>query len=231
MKRKTLICIASLLLVYLGAVAYLGFCANTYRKLIHSECDPRSLGEGSITCLWRVGSEDDVKAVPSWWQIVRGARPTRIHFANADPKDSDSYARLAKALRFFGTLEKISISGPGDGVMTFVSQVGRQKHLTGFFSFRAPITDQINESLAKFPKLQDVAIESGLFTGSDFPKLFNLRILDVSASAISAEGLRDMAQCPNLKFIKIGDHPGPSPELIRVAAELKASHPNLDIRL
>jgi hypothetical protein len=135
--------------------------------------------------------------------------------------------RMAGALRFFGSLETISIQNADDEGMALLMALGEQPRLTKLMSFRVPLTDQVNQALTGFLNLQTLAIASSDFTGRGFPHMSKLESADFQYSPISAEGLRTIAASPKLTDLTIyypplqGDHFG-------TASELKGKYPKLN---
>ncbi len=226
MKRHIKILSSSILIAAtLLAAGYFGIYTEKSRRVIKRESNNRGL-----QCLWRVNGQQDTDHTPSWWQIMRGARPTHVSVEwPAFEKDRQATREFAAALRFFGSLESIGVGYRCPEVMTLLNGVGRQPHLTQLNCFHAPATDAISSALAGFPRLQGISLVPSEFTGRDFPPMPDLQAADFSGCPISDAGLRAIAASPKLTTIKIADHPHPSPSLHRAIRELLVSHPNVEI--
>lgn len=232
MQRRTKILAGLLLLLGLLWLGYIGCRIIECRSIIDHESS-LTHDELCVLCFWRVGTEDFVKETPAFWQIIGGARPVHVYLETwrggqsaTPPLTVKRVQKIAEALRFFGSLEEISVQNAGEEAMALFMGVGRQPNLTKAFSFRVPITDEITKALKGFPRLRALAINTSRFTGQGFPNLPELRNVDFAYSPISIEGLRAIVESPKLTDISVTD-----PVLIRTHFKeieaIKASHPQL----
>lgn len=226
MKRRIKFLSGSLLAIALFAVpGYYGIRAEISRRAIARQSDTPGL-----TCLWRVEGEQDVKQIPSWWQIVRGARPTYIHIESpAFESDHHAAQEFTSAFRFFASLEEFGVGYNCPEVMTLLGGFGRQPYLTQINCFHAPVTDALSQVLRGFPQLRGISLVPSQFTGNGAPSMPQLEAADLSWSPITADGLRALAASPKLTMIKLSNHPNPSPALYAAIKDLQASHPGLNI--
>ncbi|MHA3771176.1 hypothetical protein ACXR0O_06515 [Verrucomicrobiota bacterium sgz303538] len=207
--------------------AYFGIRVEISRRVIEKYS---SRDERGLQCYWRVGDQLDVKQTPSWWQIVRGARPFHVHVAWPAFKSDHKGAReFAASIRFFGSLEEFVVGYDCKEVMTLLSGFGRQSHLTDVHCFHAPVTDEFSTVVRGFPHLKNISLVPSQFTGSGFPAMPDLEAVDLSWSPISAEGFRAIVASPNLIGVKMADHPNPSPSLLKAVEELRTVRPNVDV--
>ncbi|MES2570835.1 MAG: hypothetical protein V4710_12385 [Verrucomicrobiota bacterium] len=226
MKRKQKILIGSLLMgAAITVTGYFGIRFEMNRRVMEREASKQGL-----QCLWRIDGQHEVTYTPSWWQVIRGARPTDIHLEwPAFESDHQATQEYAAALRFFGTLESVSVGYSCPEVMTLLTGLGGQPHLTQLNCFHAPVTDEISEVLLGFPHLQGISLVPAQFTAQGFPAMANLEAADFSFCPISVNGLRAIAASPKLTVIKLSNHPHPTQSLRAAVVAVRVSRPSLDI--
>ncbi|MHA3772692.1 hypothetical protein ACXR0O_14250 [Verrucomicrobiota bacterium sgz303538] len=228
MKRnKLLVCAVFLAIVLLSVAAYLSIQVEINRRVIDRYS---SKNEQGMQCFWRVGTQQEVRRTPSWWETIQGARPVHIHVEwPAFESDHKGAQEFAAAIRFFGSLEKFVVGYSCQEFMTLISGFGRQPNLTNLFCFNAPVTDEISRVLPLFPRLRNFAFVPSTFTGEGAPVMPELETVDLSWSPITAKGFQRIAASPKLVGIKITQHPNPSPALHKVIYEIQAARPDLDV--
>ncbi len=218
-----------IVLLGMAALAFIGdwgLRAEKARRVI-----ARETGKDDLECLWRVDGRDDVKETPSWWKIVRGARPRFIRVDwPAFQSDPRAAVEFAQAIRLFGSLEKFVADTRSPEVMTLLREFGHQPSLLYMNIFNASVTEEFSQILGNFPHLRGLSVVPGLFTGEGFAHMPDLEDADFRYGAITAQGLRDIvAASPKLTGIALSDQSSPAPELAAAIKELRASHPGLDI--
>ena len=234
MTARAKILLGLLLLFGVLALGYLVFRAETCRRVIAEQSslrpDPNGGGVQGLSCSWRVGHGQPTETTPTLWQVICGARPVEVYLNNRNaipPVTVERARKMAEALRFFGSLEEISVQGAGDEAMELFMRVGRQPNLTKAFSFRVPITDEINTALRGFPRLRDLGIGTSEFTGRRFAYLPELETADFGGSPISLDGLAAIANSPKLKSVSVSYYDLTQPQF-QAIEQIRAQHPNLE---
>jgi len=184
-----------------------------------------------LTVQWSYADGKPEERLPTQWEVVCGMRPTyvRVDYMAFDT-DLGLVARLAAALKHFGTVEKLALNqGDAPAVECLLSGVGEQLRLKTMFCFGGDMTDRASEALAGFPKLENLAITGCSFTGAKLPRLPLLSAMDCSYTPTTLEGLRRIAACPALKRLKVEEPEEGSVEYVQNVAQLRKEHPHLEI--
>jgi hypothetical protein len=149
------------------------------------------------------GAGAPAEKTPTLWQVLRGARPVEVWLNNwsnqgwAEPPVTVERAqRMARALRFFGSLEEISIQNAYEEGMALLMGSAPNR-IDEVFLLPRSHHRRHHPRARGFPQLEELAINSSNFTGKNFPYLPHLQTVDFAFSPISIEGLRAITESPS----------------------------------
>jgi len=139
-------------------------------------------------------------------------------------------AALGDALKHFGSVGRLSIGqGEMEAVHQVLSHCGSQPHLKSLLIFNVEVDDRILPILEKWQAIESLAMVPNELTGEKFPRMPNLRSIDIAYSRINDKGLVQLASCPMLADVHLSSTSLASSAIIQAVSVGRAHLRNLHL--